>query len=140
MIHFLSPGVSGERDRIYVTMFLFCCPFCQILRLPPRLSIGDDHSAATVSSPSSSAVPRRVTQEQELDEMCLLTELLAQDPLFDAIPRNAAPECAPNIFRFRFTGAGAYGMPLSQVITQAEAPFALNPNLTLSPSPFCLKP
>lgn len=53
--------------------------------------------------------------------MCLLIELLAKDPLFDAIPPNATPECAPNIFRFRFTGAGAYGMPLEQVIVQDQA-------------------
>lgn len=76
----------------------------------------DEHLAETVSS-TAEAVPR----DPGVDEMCLLMQLLAQDPLFDAVPPNAAPECASNIFRFRFTGAGAYGMSLEQVIIQAQA-------------------
>ncbi|CAM9589509.1 unnamed protein product, partial [Hapterophycus canaliculatus] len=44
-----------------------------------------------------------------------LMSLLAEDPLFDAVPREAEPACAPNVVRFRFTGAGAYGIPPSQL-------------------------
>eukprot|EP00752_Nemacystus_decipiens_P009672 g8641.t1 len=48
-------------------------------------------------------------------ESARLTKLLEEDDLFDAVPREAAPKCAPNVVRFRFTGAGAYGIPPSQL-------------------------
>ncbi|CAN0314857.1 unnamed protein product [Pylaiella littoralis] len=44
-----------------------------------------------------------------------LAALLAADPLFDAVPREAMPACAPNVVRFRFTGVGAYGIAPSQL-------------------------
>eukprot|EP00903_Cladosiphon_okamuranus_P012931 g12074.t1 len=49
------------------------------------------------------------------EEAARLMKLLEGDDLFDAVPRQAAPACAPNVVRFRFTGAGAYGIPPSQL-------------------------
>lgn len=48
-------------------------------------------------------------------EAARLAKLLEEDELFDAVPREAEPRCAPNVVRFRFTGTGAYGIPPSQV-------------------------
>lgn len=55
-------------------------------------------------------------------EIARLAALLEEDPLFDMVPRDAEPACAPNVVRFRFTGAGAYGIPPSQV-TETFAAF-----------------
>ncbi|CAN0079027.1 unnamed protein product [Ectocarpus sp. 4 AP-2014] len=44
-----------------------------------------------------------------------LMRILEDDPLFDPVPCEATPPCAQHVVRFRFTGAGAYGVPPSQV-------------------------
>lgn len=53
---------------------------------------------------------------KDKEEATRLADLLEKDALFDAVPREATPTCAPNVVRFRFTGAGAYGIPPSQVL------------------------
>ncbi|CBN73919.1 conserved unknown protein [Ectocarpus siliculosus] len=50
--------------------------------------------------------------EKETERM---TRILEDDPLFDPVPREATPSCAQHVVRFRFTGAGAYGIPPSQL-------------------------
>lgn len=54
--------------------------------------------------------------EQEEEEVGRLMELLAEDPMFDAVPRKAEPACPPNVVRFRFTGQGVYGVTAAQVL------------------------
>ena len=67
-----------------------------------------------VSATASLAASDNKQQESE-EQVNRLMELLAADPMFDAVPREAQPGCAPNVVRFRFTGQGVYGIPPAQV-------------------------
>ena len=55
-------------------------------------------------------------------------ELLAEDPMFEAVPREAEPACPPNVVRFRFTGRGVYGITPAQVLRFRSRP--LDGNIT----------
>ncbi|CAB1102767.1 unnamed protein product [Ectocarpus sp. CCAP 1310/34] len=44
-----------------------------------------------------------------------LMRILEEDPLFDSVSCEATPSCAKHVVRFRFTGAGAYGVPPTQL-------------------------
>ena len=55
------------------------------------------------------------SNREEEEEVRRLMELFTEDPMFDAVPREAVPACAPNVVRFRFTGQGVYGIPPAQV-------------------------
>ncbi|CAM9206570.1 unnamed protein product [Scytosiphon promiscuus] len=70
-------------------------------------------TASICDTPSDSRGDQDAAEYGEEAER--LVSLLAEDPLFDAVPREAEPACAPNVVRFRFTGAGAYGIPPSQL-------------------------
>lgn len=70
----------------------------------------------SVESGDAAELNKQRNGPQEEVEACrLMKEILLKDPLFDAVPGTAHPPCPSNVVRFRFTGAGAYGIPPSLV-------------------------
>eukprot|EP00904_Undaria_pinnatifida_P002819 jgi/Undpi1/12538/HiC_scaffold_6.g02207.m1 len=79
-----------------------------------RVKSSVDRVNGHVSATASLAASDNKQQESE-EQVNRLMELLAADPMFDAVPREAQPGCAPNVVRFRFTGQGVYGIPPAQL-------------------------